>query len=169
MRVPVKSFRPKRRQIRTLKTNRDVCFTARTPILDEERYDLFRRYIEVRHSDGDMYQPSPSQYESFLASNSERAFFLEARVNERLIAVTLFDEIPGNGLSAIYTFFEPDTEFDARSLGRLMVLQLIEIAQQMKLPYLYLGYRIRDSKKMAYKNEYRPIEMLINSRWIRAE
>ena len=169
VRVPVKSFRPKRRQIRTLKTNRDVCFTARAPILDEERYDLFRRYIEVRHSDGDMYPPSPSQYESFLASNSEHAFFLEARVNERLIAVTLFDEIPGNGLSAIYTFFEPDTEFDARSLGRLMVLQLIEIAQQMKLPYLYLGYWIRDSKKMAYKNEYRPIEMLINSRWIRAE
>jgi arginyl-tRNA--protein-N-Asp/Glu arginylyltransferase len=94
---------------------------------------------------------------------------LEARINERLIAVTLFDEIPGNGLSAIYTFFEPDPEFDARSLGRLMVLQLIEVARGLELPYVYLGYWIRDSKKMAYKNEYRPIEMLINSRWIRAE
>jgi len=169
VRVPVRSFRPKRRQIRTLKTNRDVCFTARTPILDEERYELYRRYIEVRHADGDMYPPSPSQYESFLASNSQHAFFLEARINERLIAVTLFDEIPGNGLSAIYTFFEPDPEFDARSLGRLMVLQLIEVARGLELPYVYLGYWIRDSKKMAYKNEYRPIEMLINSRWIRAE
>ena len=75
VRVPVESFQPKRRQIRTLKKNQDVSFTARTPILDEERYELYRRYIEVRHADGDMYPPSPSQYESFLASNSQHAFF----------------------------------------------------------------------------------------------
>ena len=169
VRVPVESFQPKRRQIRTLKKNQDVIFTARTPILDEDRYELYRRYIENRHADGDMYPPSPSQDESFLASNSEHAFFLEARLNDRLIAVTLFDEVPGNGLSAIYTFFEPAAEFDIRSLGRLMVLQLIEVARGLKLPYVYLGYWIRDSKKIAYKNEYRPIEMLINSKWIRAD
>ena len=169
MRVPIASFRPKRRQIRTLKKNKDVSFIARTPILDEARYDLYHRYIEARHADGDMYPPSPSQYESFLSSSSDHAFFLEAHLEDRLIAVTLFDEIPGNGLSAIYSFFDPDPQFDSRSLGRLMVLQLIEIARGLALPYVYLGYWIRDSKKMAYKNEYRPIEMLINSRWIRAE
>ena len=169
VRVPIASFQPKRRQIRTLKKNKDVSFIARTPVLDEVRYDLYHRYIEARHADGDMYPPSPSQYESFLASSSDHAFFLEARLEERLIAVTLFDEIPENGLSAIYSFFDPDPQFDSRSLGRLMVLQLIEIARGLDLPYLYLGYWIRDSKKMAYKNEYRPIEMLINSRWIRVE
>lgn len=169
VRVPIASFQPKRRQIRTLKKNKDVSFIARTPVLDEARYDLYHRYIEARHADGDMYPPSPSQYESFLASSSDHAFFLEARLKERLIAVTLFDEIPENGLSAIYSFFDPDPQFDSRSLGRLMVLQLIEIARGLELPYLYLGYWIRDSKKMAYKNEYRPIEMLINSRWIRVE
>ena len=84
-----------------------------------------------------------------------------------LIAVTLFDEIPNNGLSAIYTFYEPSPQFERRSLGRLMVLQLIEIARGLELPFVYLGYWIRDSKKMAYKTEYRPIEMLINSKWIR--
>lgn len=169
VRVPVASFQPKRRQIRTRKKNKDVSFIARIPVLDEIRYDLYRRYIEARHADGDMYPPSPSQYESFLASSSDHAFFLEARLEDRLIAVTLFDEIPGNGLSAIYSFFDPDPQFDSRSLGRLMILQLIEIARGLELPYVYLGYWIRDSKKMAYKNEYRPIEMLINSRWIRAE
>ena len=169
VRVPIASFQPKRRQIRTLKKNKDVSFIARTPVLDEVRYDLYHRYIEARHADGDMYPPSPSQYESFLASSSDHAFFLEARLEERLIAVTLFDEIPENGLSAIYSFFDPDPQFDSRSLGRLMVLQLIEIARGLDLPYLYLGCWIRDSKKMAYKNEYRPIEMLINSRWIRVE
>ncbi len=169
VRVPIASFQPKRRQIRTRKQNQDVTFNARSPILDEDHYELYRRYIEIRHADGDMYPPSPAQYESFLASNHAHAFFLEARIGQQLIAVTLFDEIPGNGLSAIYTFFDPDPAFDSRSLGRLMILQLIEIARGLELTYLYLGYWIRDSQKMAYKTEYRPIEMLINSRWIRAE
>ena len=168
VRVPVDSFNPKRRQVRTFKRNQDVSFSARTPILDEERYSLYKRYIETRHADGDMYPPSRSQYQSFLASNQEHAFFLEARIDEKLVAVTLFDEIPSNGLSAIYTFYEPNPQFDCRSLGRLMVLQLIEVARGLGLPYVYLGYWIRDSKKMVYKTEYRPIEMLINSRWIRA-
>jgi leucyl-tRNA---protein transferase len=169
VRVPVASFQPKRRQLRTRKQNRDVTFNARTPILDEEHYELYRRYIEARHADGDMYPPSHAQYDSFITSDHTQAFFLEARIGEQLIAVTLFDEIPGNGLSAIYTFFDPDQAFDARSLGRLMILQLIEIARGLELTYLYLGYWIRNSQKMVYKTEYRPIEMLINGRWIRAE
>ena len=169
VRVPVSSFEPKRRQVRTFKRNQDISFAAQAPMLDEEHYSLYQRYIEARHADGDMYPPSPSQYQSFLASNREHAFFLEARKDKKLIAVTLFDEIPSNGLSAIYTFYETDPKFDHRSLGRLMVLQLIEIARGLDLPYLYLGYWIRDSKKMVYKTEYRPIEMLINSKWIRAD
>jgi Putative arginyl-tRNA:protein arginylyltransferase len=116
-----------------------------------------------------MFPPSVSQYQSFLTAGSSHAFFLEAYLEGQLIAVTHFDEIPGNGLSAIYTFFDPDPELAPRSLGRMMVLQLIEVTKELGLPYLYLGYWIRDSIKMAYKTEYRPIEMLINSRWIRAD
>ena len=169
VRVPVDIFKPRRQQMRTKKRNDDVQFTITTPILDEERYALYESYINVRHSNGDMYPPSPSQYESFLTRSSEKAFFLEAHLGKRLIAVTLFDEIPGNGFSAIYTFFETDPKFDIRSLGRMMILQLIDIAHGLGLSYLYLGYWIQDSKKMDYKTEYRPIEMLINSRWIRAD
>ncbi|MDC1209270.1 arginyltransferase [Litorivicinus sp.] len=168
VRVPVETFEPKRRQIRTLKKNQDVIFSARTPVLDNAHYELYRRYIEARHPDGDMFPPSPSQYESFLAVSKKQSFFLEAKIEDQLIAVTYFDEIPNNGLSAIYTFFDPDPTFDPRSLGRLMVLQLLKVTQSLKLPYLYLGYWIRDSKKMAYKTEYGPIEMLKNSKWIRA-
>ena len=169
VRVPVDIFKPKRRQLRTRKHNKDVRFSIRDPALDEERYDLYKRYINARHPGGDMHPPSPSQYESFLASTREYTFFLEARIGDRLIAVTLFDEVAGNSLSAIYTFFEPDSQFERRSLGRMMVLQLIEITINLGIPYLYLGYWIQDSKKMDYKTEYRPIEMLINGRWIRAD
>ena len=169
VRIPVDIFKPKRRQLRTKKHNTDVSFSVTDPALDEERYDLYKRYINARHPSGDMFPPSPSQYESFLASTREHTFFLEARIGNRLIAVTLFDEIVGNSLSAIYSFFEPDSQFERRSLGRMMVLQLIELTSNLGIPYLYLGYWIQDSKKMDYKTEYRPIEMLINGRWIRSD
>lgn len=169
VRVPVDAFHPKRRQRRTIQKNQDILFKAQAPVLDDVHYALYDRYIRARHADGDMFPPSASQYQSFLTSGSEHAFFLEAYLEEQLIAVTHFDEIPGNGLSAIYTFFDPDPRLAARSLGRMMVLQLIEVTKELELPYLYLGYWIRDSIKMAYKTEYRPIEMLINSRWIRAD
>ncbi len=169
VRVPVDIFKPKRRQIRTKKRNNDLQFTVTAPVLDEEHYALYESYINARHSNGDMYPPSASQYESFLTRSSEKSFFLEAYLGKRLIAVTLFDEIPENGFSAIYTFFETDSKFDIRSLGRMMILQLIDITRGLGLSYLYLGYWIQDSKKMDYKTEYCPIEMLINSRWIRAD
>ena len=169
VRLPTSKFRLKKRQTRTIKRNLDIKFSTRTPILDQEHYALYERYINTRHSDGDMFPPSRSQYESFLVQNDENSFFLEARLENNLIAVTLFDEIPGDGLSAIYTFFDPNPIYDRRSLGRLMILQMIEVAQRMDLPYVYLGYWIRDSKKMAYKTEYRPIEMLINCKWIQVD
>lgn len=169
VRIPVHAFYPKRRQRRTIRRNQDITFKACTPVLDETHYALYDRYIRSRHADGDMFPPSVSQYQSFLTADSPHAFFLEAYQGERLIAVTLFDEIPGNGLSAIYTFFDPDPALASRSLGRMMVLQLVEVAKELELNYLYLGYWIRDCDKMAYKTEYRPIEMLINSRWIRAD
>jgi arginine-tRNA-protein transferase len=167
--VPVDAFFPKRRQRRTIQKNQDIVFKAQTPVLDDVHYALYDRYIRARHADGDMYPPSTSQYQSFLNSGSTHAYFLEAYLADELIAVTHFDEIPGNGLSAIYTFFDPDPQWASRSLGRMMVLQLIEVTKELGLPYLYLGYWIRDSAKMAYKTEYRPLEMLINSRWIRTD
>lgn len=169
VRVPVDAFRPKRRHQRTLRKNEDLQLTTRTPVLDEEHYALYRRYIESRHADGDMYPPSSSQYASFITAGGDEARFLEARRDDQLIATMLFDQIGTHGLSAIYTFFDPDPGHDPRSLGRLMILKLIQLAQESGVPFVYLGYWIRDCRKMAYKTEYRPVEMLINSRWIRAD
>ena len=169
VRVPVEAFTAKRRHMRTIQRNQDLTWTTVRPRLNPEHYALYERYIEGRHADGDMYPPSASQYESFLTSGGEQAQFLEARLDGVLIATTLYDYMDQHGLSAIYTYFDPAPEFDARSLGRQMILQLLERAKNEGLSYVYLGYWIRDCQKMAYKTEYRPIEMLINSRWIRAD
>jgi len=71
-----------------------------------------------------------------------------------------------DGLSAIYTFFDPDEQ--ARGLGRYAILWQIETARSVGLPYLYLGYWIRNCGKMAYKSDYRPLELLLENRWQRA-
>jgi arginine-tRNA-protein transferase len=71
-----------------------------------------------------------------------------------------------DGLSAIYTFFDPQE--DARSLGRYAVLWQIERSKELGLPYVYLGYWIRNCSKMAYKSDYQPLETLINNQWLRS-
>ena len=79
-----------------------------------------------------------------------------------LVSVAVTDQ-QVEGLSAIYTFFDPD--LDARSLGGWSILQQIELCRQASLPYLYLGYWIRDSRKMRYKIDYRPVELFLDGRW----
>ena len=74
----------------------------------------------------------------------------------------LVDELT-DGLSAIYTFFEPGEI--RRSLGNYAILWQVEHARELGLEYVYLGYWIRDCQKMAYKSEYRPLELYVNSRW----
>ena len=80
----------------------------------------------------------------------------------RLVAACLFDRLE-NGLSAVYSFFDPD--LGRRSLGTYMVLWLIETARAAGLPYVYLGYWIRDAPKMAYKSRFRPLEALGPDGW----
>jgi arginine-tRNA-protein transferase len=84
-------------------------------------------------------------------------------LNDQLVCGAVTDQL-GDGLSAIYTYFDPD--FADRSLGVFAVLKQLEYCLAKELPYLYMGYWIRDAAKMRYKTDYRPIELFINSRWI---
>lgn len=166
VRVPVASFRASRAQKRCLKRNADL-YTQESPTINtDEHYRLYQRYIEARHADGDMYPPSREQYEEFLSSQWGVTRYIEMRSSEdnTLIAVAVCDQLD-QGLSAIYTFFDPDQGY--RSLGVYAVLVQIREAQDQKLPYVYLGYWIRQCQKMSYKTQYRPLEMFINNRWHR--
>ena len=161
-RIPVAGFKPKRSQRRTLARNADLRVERSEDIRDDQAFELYQRYIQLRHSDGDMYPPDREQYESFLnnAWNCTRYYRFYQR--DTLLGVAVVDELV-DGLSAIYTFFEPEEQ--KRSLGNYAILWQIEKAREMGLHYLYLGYWIRDCQKMAYKSEYRPLELYVNSRW----
>ena len=161
-RIPVEQFAPKRGQRRTWTRNRDLMVQRTDHILDDAAFNLYRRYIELRHADGDMYPPDREQYESFLNNAWDCTHYYRFYDKGTLIALAVVDELV-DGLSAIYTFFEPDAH--KRSLGVYAILWQIEAARDMGLDYLYLGYWIRDCQKMSYKSDYRPLELYIKSRW----
>lgn len=162
VRIPVEQFLPSRSQARVLKRGNQLEVTECAPSTSNEHYQLFARYIEQRHSDGSMYPPSPEQYSDFLCQPLDYAHFFEFRLEGKLLAVAVSDLLD-DGLSAVYTFFDPQA---ARwSLGQLAVLWQIAEAKRRQLPYLYLGYWIRDCQKMSYKTDYQPLEGWIDEHW----
>jgi arginyl-tRNA--protein-N-Asp/Glu arginylyltransferase len=161
-RLPVGEFKANRQQRRILKRNADLQVQAVRPAFSEEYYDLYARYIEQRHADGDMYPPNREQFSTFLVRDLPFSRFYEFRLNGRLLAVAVTDLLP-NGLSAVYTFYDPDEE--QRSLGRFAILWQIAETTRLGLHAVYLGYWIKNCRKMNYKTQYRPIELFVNQHW----
>ena len=162
-RIPAKGLQLNRQQKRILKRNADLTVTAVRPVFTEEYYGLYATYIEQRHADGDMYPPSRDQFHTFLVRDLSFSCFYEFRLDGRLLALAVTDVLP-NGLSAVYTFYDPSEE--RRSLGRFAILWQVGEVSRLGLQALYLGYWIKNCRKMNYKTEYRPIELLVNQRWI---
>ena len=161
-RIPVDLFEPTRSQRRTLQRNQDLRVARTDCLRDDAAFELYRRYIEERHADGDMYPPEREQYESFLNNAWDCTHYYRFFSGGSLVALAVVDALL-DGLSAIYTFYDPDAE--KRSLGSYAILWQIEKAKELGLDYLYLGYWIRDCKKMAYKSDYQPLELYVSNRW----
>jgi len=164
VRVPLNHFKVSKSQKRVLKRNQDLEVSFEMPSSSDEVYHLYADYINQRHSDGDMYPPSLEQFESFLCQGpaASNARFICFRLEQKLLAVAVVDMLP-KGLSAIYTFFDP--AYDVRSLGRLAVLWQIRWAQSQAMDFVYLGYWIKACQKMAYKAEYRPLQVFEDLVW----
>jgi len=163
VRIPVSTFTFKRRHQRVLRKNSDIEVEKIKPIATDELFDLYKRYIDERHADGDMYPASAEQFNSFLVEGRDEAAFYVFRAKGKLLAVTVADEM-NDGMSAIYSFFEPDSE--TRSPGVFAILWLIQEARRCGLDYVYLGYWIKQCQKMSYKLDYKPIQLYINNHWV---
>ncbi len=109
-----------------------------------------------------MAQSSPEEYFNFLSSTWCNTLFVEMTIDKTLVAVAIIDQL-NDALSAVYTFFDPD--YSRYGLGNFAVLWQIQYARQLNLPWLYLGYWIKQCRKMSYKNQYRPIQAFINEEW----
>jgi arginyl-tRNA--protein-N-Asp/Glu arginylyltransferase len=82
--------------------------------------------------------------------------------NGKLVAACLADRML-KGLSAVYSFFDPAQS--KRSLGSCLILRLIDLAHDRGLDHVYLGYWIENSRKMAYKSRFKPLEALTREGW----
>jgi len=189
VRVAIDHFKPNRTQRRVWKQHGGLVATVAPLHYDEEHYALYMRYQSARHAGGGMDRDSRDQYEQFLLQSRINSRLVEFREPVRarhpadpgnleaslpgnltddpaepgtLRMISMID-ILGDGLSSVYTFFEPGLPHT--SFGTYNILWQIEQARSLDLPHVYLGYWIRESDKMAYKANFRPLEGLIDGHW----
>lgn len=164
-RIKISDFTPSKSQRRVLKRNAHLNRRARSPWATEEQYNLFRDYLDRRHADGGMADMDMFEFAAMVEETPIRTRLIEYTSDQRadeLQAVALTDVLD-DGLSMVYSFFQPHLDKD--SLGTFLILDHIEIARNLGLPYIYLGYWVPGSPKMAYKANFTGVEIFSNNMW----
>ncbi len=162
-RVPVARFKPNRRQKRCLVKNADTRVIVKPAAFEQSHYDMYLRYQRFKHKGGIMAQSSPGDYFNFLGSSWCDTRFAEFFIENELAAVAVIDQ-SDHAWSAVYTFFEP--KFSGYSPGVYAVLWQIEQAYRQHREFLYLGFWIKNCKKMAYKSDYQPLQLFRDHQWV---
>jgi leucyl-tRNA---protein transferase len=166
VRVIAGEFSANRNQRRVIKNHTGLSVRVTELRFSQEHYALYRRYQSSRHQGGGMDHDSREQYSHFLLQSNVNTRLIEFREHGVLKIVSIIDELT-DGLSSVYTFFEPNDTH--KSYGTYAILWQLAEAQRRKLPYVYLGYWIRESRKMSYKANFQPIEGLVRGAWGRVE
>ena len=162
VRVVADEFKPNRTQRRIWKKHAALQARILELKYSSEHYALYLRYQSMRHSGGGMDQDSREQYRHFLLQSNVDSRLVEFREDGMLRMVSILDELQ-DGLSSVYTFFDPDVK--AASYGTFNILWQIDNCVKNDRPFLYLGYWIGQSRKMAYKIQFQPMQGLIDGRW----
>lgn len=172
VRIVAGEFIPGRSLRRTQARNADLVGVERPAYATAEQFDLFRTYLDSRHQSGGMADMTLDDYKVMVEETHVETRVIEYRVASglleeegELVAVALSDFMV-DGLSMVYSFFNP--AYVKRSLGSFMIIDHVERAQAMGLPYVYLGYWVKGSRKMDYKKRFQPQEHLTGQGWERA-
>ena len=161
-RVVVNNFLFSKNFKRILRKNQDLKFKIVKPKTNHDHYRLFKNYLKLRHSKGEMTDMTYLDFRTMLEISPVDTKILHLYKNNKFFGAMLYD-IYENSYSANYSFYNP--KFKSRSLGTFLILKLIEKAKIEKIKYLYLGYYIKECKKMSYKINFKPIEILKNKNW----
>lgn len=163
VRIPSKRFKASRSQKRVWKKNSDLTATIEEVSFKQEHFELYLKYQRDRHSESSMCDEDPEKYTSFIESNFSNSKFICLYLDQTLIGISVIDQF-GGGLSAVYTFFDP--EQSKRSLGTYVIMYLLKIAKLQHIPFLYLGYWVDGSPKMDYKRNFKPMQGYKDKQWI---
>ncbi|KKB11355.1 arginyl-tRNA-protein transferase [Devosia geojensis] len=160
VRIVAGQFQASSRFRRILRANSDISIEVRPPQATGEQFELFKRYLNARHAGGGMTQMGFLDYEYMVEDTPVQSVLVEYRLRDHpgqpLMAVALTDVMP-DGLSMVYSFFDPDHAH--RGLGNFVILDHIAQVRSASLRYVYLGYWVKDSPKMAYKVQFQPLEV----------
>ena len=156
-RIPVALFRPNRSQKRCRTLNKDIELYFVPASFKHDHFELYKRYLDSRHQSGEMVADSIDDMQRFLLSSWSKIEMIEGWLDGKLVMAAIADVTPA-GLSAIYTFFDPSLA--KRSLGTFGILCQIDRSRELGLSFLYLGYWIAECRKMAYKENFHPLEIL---------
>ena len=159
----VDEFQPSNSQRRILRLNQNLIINEGPAQATTERFELFSIYQETRHTDGDMATMDYYDFQALIEETPVVTSLIDFYHEDgSLIGGCLVDNME-DGLSAVYSYFHP--KYKKNSLGSYIILWLIERAKELSLPYLYLGYWVADSQKMAYKDKFKPLEYYSSDGW----
>lgn len=163
LRIPVATFLPTRTQRKAQKRLQKLHIQILAPVTTDEQFALFERYQHVRHANGDMALMKRADYDALISNTPVQTSVIEFRTEDgSLVCVSLVDRL-GDGLSAVYTFYDPTDP--AASWGSCSILWLIQETARQGLGFLYMGYYVPGSRKMDYKALYQPAETLHDGHW----
>jgi arginyl-tRNA--protein-N-Asp/Glu arginylyltransferase len=162
VRIDVAGFQPSRSQRRAWKRQAPLAVRITGLRWDDEHFALYGRYQQHRHPGAGMDDDMQAQYRQFLLASRVDTRLAEFRDADGKLQMVSVIDVLNDGLSAVYTFFEPQAP---GSLGTWAILWQIEQCRQARLPWLYLGYWIEESRKMTYKSAFRPQQVLRSGCW----
>ena len=169
VRLILSEFNPSRSQKRAYKQHSDLTAQIYPLHFNQQHFELYESYQSLRHLDETATETSATakdeaeQYRQFLCQSNVESLMIEFKDANNQVKIVSVVDIVKDGISAVYTFY--DAAEAKASFGTYSIMWLAEWTKNLNLPYLYLGYWIKDSQKMAYKQQFKPQQKLIDGEW----
>ena len=164
-RVNVRTFITSKSQKRNLKKNKSISFLKQLENKNDERYGLFKKYLSVRHENGQMNSMTETDFNNFFYNSPTDSLVFDLVYDRQILGSILLDNLY-DGMSAVYSFYDP--RYIKNGLGIFLILKTIQEVKKLNKEFLYLGYWVEGSKKMDYKKNFNSIEFFRNGKWFKS-